>query len=239
MSPRLQFVLVTLLSASLFLLGLALGQWQLGRAAQKQGIMDGRAKAFDQPVVLNADLSAQPATPKLLYRKVRLQGSWLAEQTFYLDNRKMGGKVGLIVVTPIRLEGQDRVVLVQRGWIPRNFLDRTQLVAVPTTPGLVEIDGQITPWPSRLLDLGDSDAGPIRQNLEPSAFTGVQNWLSTDISVQQMGPAPDGLRRDWVLPGAGVDTHYGYAFQWFTLSALVAVYYLWFQIVKKYRRRKN
>jgi surfeit locus 1 family protein len=40
---------------------------------------------------------------------------------------------------------------------------------------------------------------------------------------------------------AGVDKHYGYAFQWFGIAALVAVLYLWFQIVRRfiYRPKGN
>jgi surfeit locus 1 family protein len=49
-----------------------------------------------------------------------------------------------------------------------------------------------------------------------------------------MGVASEGLLREWPLVGTGVATHYGYAFQWFALSALIAILYVWFQIVRRF-----
>jgi hypothetical protein len=55
-------------------------------------------------------------------------------------------------------------------------------------------------------------------------------------SVVQTGAASEGLLRQWPEPDAGVSKHYGYAFQWFGLCALVALLYLWFQILRPLRR---
>jgi surfeit locus 1 family protein len=45
-----------------------------------------------------------------------------------------GGQPGFYVLTPLQLEGSDGVVLVQRGWVPRNFQDRSLLPPVQTPP---------------------------------------------------------------------------------------------------------
>jgi surfeit locus 1 family protein len=45
----------------------------------------------------------------------------------------------------------------------------------------------------------------------------------------------DGLRRDWPVVDAGLGKHYGYAFQWFGLSALFAGLYVWFQLLRPRR----
>ena len=34
------------------------------------------------------------------------------------------------------------------------------------------------------------------------------------------------LIREWAAPDLGVERHYGYAFQWFALSALILILYL-------------
>ena len=39
--------------------------------------------------------------------------------------------------------------------------------------------------------------------------------------------------------GAGVDKHYGYAFQWFGLCGLIALLYVWFQIVRRFIRPRS
>jgi cytochrome oxidase assembly protein ShyY1 len=79
----------------------------------------------------------------------------------------------------------------------------------------------------------------IRQNLALEAFraeTGLP--LRTDVSLQQTGPASEGLQRDWPAPALGVEKHYGYAFQWFGLAALVVLLYVWFQLIAPFRRAR-
>jgi hypothetical protein len=48
------------------------------------------------------------------------------------------------------------------------------------------------------------------------------------------GSASEGLLRDWPQINAGVQKHYGYAFQWFGLSVLVVLLYVWFQLVRRF-----
>mgnify|MGYP000679766094 CR=1 FL=1 len=54
-----------------------------------------------------------------------------------------------------------------------------------------------------------------------------------------LGDARDGLLRDWPVVGAGVEKHYGYAFQWFGLCGLIALLYVWFQIVRRFIRPRS
>ena len=55
----------------------------------------------------------------------------------------------------------------------------------------------------------------------------------------QSGPVlpDDGLRREWPAPDTGVAKHQGYAFQWFGLSTLVVILYVWYQFIQPRRRR--
>lgn len=220
----------------LFALGLALGQWQLGRAVQKLALRDAIAENQAKPQLDNDGFLAMLGTGELLYRRVTLTGYWLADATVFLDNRTMNARVGLVVVTPLKLEPSGQVVLVQRGWVARNFLDRQALPHIATPSALVQIEGMVSPPPSRHFDLGGSDNARIRQNLDPKTYGDALGLALSPVSVQESGDERDGLSRDWPQPNTGVDTHYGYAFQWFTLSALVALYYFWFQIVKRFRR---
>ncbi|WP_336621876.1 MULTISPECIES: SURF1 family protein [unclassified Variovorax] len=227
----------------------SLGRWQLSRAAQKEAIQaeidtQKSLPPLDQKAFLALD---KPAST--LNRPVRLRGLWLTPHTAYLDNRQMHGVPGFYVVTPLALEGTNQTVLIQRGWVQRNFTDRTQLEPVETPSGLIEVTGRIASPPAHLLELGKADsAAPtpgsagssvIRQNLDLEAFraeTGLP--LRTDVSLQQTGPASEGLQRDWPAPALGVEKHYGYAFQWFGLSALVAILYVWFQLIAPFRRAR-
>ena len=174
---------------------------------------------------------ATPARGELVHRPVRLQGRWLPEHTVYLDNRQMQGRVGFYVLTPLRLADRPDVVMVQRGWAPRNFENRMALPAVQTEAGLVVVEGRMAPPPSKLYEPGAPGHSAIRQNLDLTQFqqeTGVPLWQ--DVSVVQTGAASEGLLREWPEVNLGVDKHYGYAAQWFALAVLIAVLYAWFQL---------
>src|ERR1043165_4991171 len=69
--------------------GIALGNWQAGRAEEKRAM--GRAEA------------------------VKVRGEFIAERTVFLENRFHRGRAGYEVVTPMRMEN-GRSVLVNRGW---------------------------------------------------------------------------------------------------------------------------
>jgi surfeit locus 1 family protein len=227
--------LVTLAALLGILLTLALGRWQLGRAAQKEALQADMQVRARSPVLQGHDLLTLADPLAAVHRPVRLSGQWLAGQTVFLDNRPMAGRVGFYVLTPFQLEGSQTVVLVQRGWVPRNFVDRSQVPQPLTPAGAVVIQGRIAPSPSALYELGAASTGLIRQNLSLEAFrkeTGLPLWGGT---IVQTDAAADGLLRDWPAPAAGVEKHHGYAFQWFGLSALITLLYVWFQIVRKFR----
>jgi surfeit locus 1 family protein len=54
-----------------------------------------------------------------------------------------------------------------------------------------------------------------------------------------VGAASEGLLREWPQAATGVEKHYGYAFQWFGLALLIALLYVWFQIVRPRYKFKN
>jgi len=218
-----------------------LGAWQLRRAAQKialQGAFESRAKL---PVLGATDLAhtLAQADPQH-YRRVHLRGRWVPERTVFLENRQMHARVGFYVVTPLQLADRPEAVLVQRGWAPRDLRDRTLLPAVPTPAGVVEVDGQIAPPPARLYEFAGGGAGLIRQNLDLDAFSSESGLVLAPLSVQASdspATAGDGLLREWPRPAVDVQKHYGYAFQWFALCALMAGLYVWFQLVRPRFRR--
>lgn len=231
-----RFWLLTL--AALLVAGatFSLGQWQLRRAAQKEAVQAAIEAKNSLSSLDGHALAATKNRANEIYRRAVLQGVWQAAHTVYLDNRPMNGRTGFWVFTPLALQGTDRVILVQRGWIPRNFADRTQLPEVTTPAGQVTVEGRIAPPPSKLYEFKGVDTRPIRQNLDLAAFrreTGL--LLLEDVSLLQTGAPGEGLLREWAAPNLGVDKHYGYAFQWFGLCGLVVLLYVWFQVILPFR----
>lgn len=230
-TQRLRFWLVTLAAILMAVLTLSLGQWQLRRAAQKETLQAVVERQKLVPALDNRALSATKNIADVMHRQALLQGVWQDAHTVYLDNRPMSGKSGFWVVTPLALEGGPRWVLVQRGWVPRDFNDRSRLPAVLTPQGLVTVSGRMAPPPSKLYEFDGVQTGRIRQNLDIAAFSAEVGQPLLLASLLQTDAASEGLLRDWVAPATGIDKHHGYAFQWFALSALITSLYVWFQLI--------
>lgn len=238
----------------------SLGRWQLNRAAEKTALHDMMQTRALQPPLRGEELPCNEAELQAqLQRTVTVRGRWLPRHTLWLDNRPMAGRAGLLVLTPLQLEpavarpsGDNRacaaVILVQRGWVPRNFLDRTQVAVVPTPEGVVTVAGRLALPPSSLMALGrgasqaedqeprgEGVGGAIRQNVDLTGLSGEWGVALRPGSIQQTAdeqpppPGGTGLLREWWQPAADVGRHNAYAAQWFALAALMAGMYLWFQ----------
>lgn len=221
-------------------LTLALGCWQWGRAQEKLALQAAVATRQEAPALTHADLLARPGElAALVHTPVDLRGQWVAARTVYLDNRQMDGKPGFYVVTPLRLEGSDAVVLVQRGWAQRNFQQREQVPAIDTPGGTVVVRGRLAPPPAKLYAFAAEEQGVIRQNLDIARFRTETGLPLLPMSVQQLGAASEGLLREWPQAASGAAKNYGYAAQWWALSGLIAILYAWFQIIVPIRQARR
>lgn len=234
-----RFWVVTIATVVAAALTFSLGNWQLRRATEKTALQTAIEQRNTLPALDNRALLATENIATMLHRQASLQGVWQEAHTVYLENRPMGGKPGFWVVTPLALENGRPWVLVQRGWVPRDFADRTRLPAISTPPGLVSVRGRMAPPPSKLYEFEGVQTGRIRQNLDVAAFSAEIGQPLLMVSLLQTGPASEGLLRDWAAPAVGVDKHYGYAFQWFGLCALVAGLYVWFQLISPRRKKQR
>jgi surfeit locus 1 family protein len=203
----------------------------LRRADQKIALQASIDAQSTKAALDNAALAGAAEPQTLVHQPVRLRGAWVPTATVFLDNRQMDAKVGFFVLTPLALEGGG-VVLVQRGWAPRNFERRTDLPSVFTPAGAVEIEGRIAPPPSKLFEPGGASRGTIRQNLDLAQFRTETGLPLLPVMVVQKGAASDGLLRAWPAINLGVDKHYGYAFQWFALAFALTALTLWYQIIR-------
>ena len=128
---------------------LSLGAWQWGRAQQKLALAAAIESRHALPPLDERALAGDPAA--LSHRQVILRGRWLAAHTVFLDNRQMAGRQGFYVVTPLQL-ASGQAVLVQRGWAPRDFQDRTRRPPVETPTGEVQVQGRLAPPPAKLYE---------------------------------------------------------------------------------------
>ena len=220
-----------------------LGRWQLQRADAKQTLHDTMVARAQMPAL---SVQSLPCTlgewQDQLQRPAVLTGRWLADKTLFLDNRPMAGRAGFIVLTPLQLEAvtgcQASVVVVQRGWVPRDPHDRLKVPPISTPSGLVQVSARVVPAPSNLLALGQGtvERGVVRQNVDIQALAQEWRLALRHGSLQELaasnGAQHDGLLRHWWQPSADVGKHQAYAAQWFAMALVMLSLYLWFQWVK-------
>ena len=223
-AARRHLYLAICLGVVVTIVAVLLGQWQTRRGDMKEALQarwDAAATAMPMDVKSIDDAAAVAAG---LPRRVELRGEFLPAATVLVDNRALAGRAGFQVVTPLRVSDA-LVVLINRGWVVRDVADPSKLPAVDTPRGVIAITGLAVERVPRMLELASP---PLPQlpgiwpNLPYDEFERVAGLRVARFVVQQTSESADGLRRTWARPASGVDTHRGYALQWFGLAALSA-----------------
>lgn len=207
-------------AGALCALGVALGNWQAGRAEEKRAIADRLAGFHGAPAIR---LGAAPAAAEdYLWHKVEVHGEFEAQRTVFLGNRLYRGRPGYYVVTPLRIEHASRYVLVLRGWKASG--DSPPAQAVP--PGMRVISGLAVPRVAHMYEPGAPGHEQVRQNIDLAEFETESALPLQPFFIEQRGEAEPGLIQDWPAHDALLDTHRMYAGQWYSLAALSIVIFL-------------
>jgi surfeit locus 1 family protein len=216
-------------------LGIALGNWQVRRAAEKTVLQQRLAqRTAAPPLVLGAALQ-EPAA--IEYRRVVATGSFDPGWPLFLDNRPLDGRSGFVLLMPFTIAGSQRRVLVARGWLARDPAAYTRMPKFDTPAGTVTIEGIAVLHPARVMQLGTPPApapGAIVQNLDLATFARASGLALQPFLLEQTGPNLPGepLVRKWPAPGIDIDRHKGYAFQWYALAAMACGFF----VITGYRR---
>lgn len=203
------------------------GFWQLGRADEKQALLDQYAQGQQQLV----DITAQSADKLPRYQRGRISGHYDSSHQVLLDNMPShSGQAGYRVLTP--METSAGWLLVDRGWLPmgatRSQLpdikvsdeERTVTGAIDSLPRAgIELDippvDASVPWP-RVLSFPKQSA--LEQQLGRKLIPGL---LLLDDSL------PDGFERIREAHiGLPPERHLAYAVQWFAMAAAALVIFI-------------
>ncbi|HEV7594815.1 MAG TPA: SURF1 family protein [Gemmatimonadaceae bacterium] len=111
----LQKWILSILAISFAAVSISLGFWQLRRLADRRAANDLLASRRFAPEVTLDSLPADTATAH--FRRARVRGVYDYANEIVLTLRGRGGSPGVNLITPIRRDGNDTAVLVNRGWI--------------------------------------------------------------------------------------------------------------------------
>lgn len=216
---------VASIAAAMFCgLTISLGNWQQGRAAEKQALSEKLEAAASAPPL--AVLPRDVAVADYVMRPVEARGSFDERFSILLDNKVHRRQAGYYVATPLRLTNSDMHVLVLRGWVPAGRT-REELPAVVVPQGVQKVSGLAVVPSEKILEL-ETDEHPARvwQNLVLERYRAWSGLKLQPFVIEQRSAAADGLVREWPRPDLGIDKHRSYALQWYSLSLLTLVLYV-------------
>jgi surfeit locus 1 family protein len=216
----------TLAAAAGIAAAIGLGHWQVGRAHEKAALMSAREAALKQPPIHLGEDPVEAAS--IEEHRVEARGRFDTRGMVLLDNRVRSGLAGYEVIMPLKLEGGQMHVLVDRGWI-QGTGDRARLPEVRTPAGEVRVEGLAVVPGRRFYELSpDEIEGPVWQNLSLERYRAHMGYVVQPIMIQQSNDTGDGLVREWPSPTRSINVHRSYALQWFALAVLIAFIYVWF-----------
>lgn len=197
-----------------------LGFWQLDRAAQKREV---RA-AFEAEGAyrrVEADASYEQ------YAAIKATGRYLGQRQVLIENIVLDGRLGYYVVTPFEYSADDPLLLVNRGWLPREA-DESAGLPIAVGGHEQEIRGRVGRLPRVGIRPGPAfadDTGWPRRAVWPESQE-IAAALGREVLpfVLLADPEPSsGLVRRWQPQEIGPMRHLGYAVQWFALGLAVIV----------------
>ena len=221
-----------------------LGVWQLDRAAQKialQATLDARGRAA--AARRRRARARRAAAAAQHHRRVRLAaagwpsarsssttGRWTARPASS-SSRRCGSTAAASGAGAARLGAAQ----LRRS--------RTRCRRVSRRPAGSRSSAGIAPPPARLLRVrrGRERADPAKSRSRRRSRARPGSPLLPLSVMRRRDRATvrtTACERQWPPPAIDVQKHHGYAFQWFALAALIAVLYVWFQLIRPRQRRR-
>jgi cytochrome oxidase assembly protein ShyY1 len=217
-----------LLTAAAAVLFVRLGFWQLHRAAFKDELLRRYAAAAVAAPRDFAAVAAQP--PPDAYPRVQVQGRYLADRVYLLDNPKHDDRGGVEVYVPLRVAGGDRLLLADLGFLPGNGTDQTPQLP-PLPDGEQSLRGLYVPPPGHGFEMGGDALARQARWPKKTIYLDI-GQVAADLGaklyprVLSLDPDPASIYvRVHTLDFGGMPParHRAYAFQWFSFAIAVVV----------------
>lgn len=233
LTPR--WLALHLLTVGVVAACLLLGRWQLGAATPVPPPAPGA------PVALAEALDPGGRLPEsAVGRAVRVSGRYDAANQLLVPQRRLDGRTGLLVVTPLRTGGA--IALVVRGWVPDPD------AAGPVPGGAVRVRGTLLPpetdrsagtTEARALPAGQVGLLSPGELLAALPYPPAQRYPGHVLLAEQDPAAPGGpavVPAEQLLPDQSGTRwrNLSYAAQWWLFAAAALAF--WAHLVRRTRR---
>jgi len=229
-------------------IGVGLGLWQWHRAIEKEKQLLDYQKKQDSPMV---PFHSIQNFQEYYGRQVQVQGHYLYQKQYLIDNQVIHKQVGYWLMTPFEVSGEKKLLLVNRGFISKQEAKKNlSLIERVTDRSEQMIQGELSPVRKPLYFLGKGFQEPFSKNT--TIIQGL--WLESleKISAAKFYPIvlllkedkrEGGLLRAWAQIQNKTyltpSQHYAYAGQWFFLASLFLLWGIYKIVVYLQTRRKT
>ncbi len=211
-----------LLCCGLFVLCCWLGVWQLHRYAEKKILLhDWQQQLHAAPVSFHAGI--MNVVP---FEHVKATGYYQTKLTVLIPNKIYQNKIGYEVLTPFRMPGDNKLLLIDRGWLGNKPSETT-------IKEQQEVTGQIKLLNERQFILGNNIMQPTMKPLEMQKIDIAELEQVTGQRfypfILRLDPTEShGFVRDWIVTTMLPERHMAYAVQWFALAGVLFIAFLFF-----------
>jgi surfeit locus 1 family protein len=218
-----------LLCSFLFLITCSLGIWQLQRYHFKKTLLDTyQARLTSLPKNF---LQLKDPAVNLQFQRVKVQGDYLNELTFLQQNRYYHDQMGYDVITPLRIPGQQKLLLVDRGWIPKSY--NQIMTSIENVNGKQSLVGYIKLLDEYQFILGKNILDPtikpmLVQKIDVDEISQLMHQSFYPFILRLDASQSHGFIRDWTIATVLPQRHMAYAVQWFALALVLLIAYFGF-----------
>jgi len=215
-----------------------LGIWQLHRYHVKKHLLQLYQQRLHSTALPFALLN--PVEQDLQFQPIVVKGQYLNQLTLLIQNQFYHGQMGFEVITPLRIVGDKKLLLIDRGWIKK-----TDLHAIPDIPSIENeqsIHGYIKLLNEYQFILGENILYPqkrplVIQKIDIAEINQLTHYDFYPFMVRLDKSQSYGFVRDWVVLSVLPQRHMAYAVQWFSLAFMILVAYFIFSCRRTHAKK--
>ena len=201
----------------------ALGLWQIERGQAKANII----LEFENNLKKDASVFSEDSKK---WDKVFISGTWDNSRQMLVDNVSNRGVAGYKVLTPFKISNSDTLILVDRGWIPREA-SRQTLPNIDINNIKEKVFGTLeNPELGFVLSdiLVSGDWPKVSQTKNLDVISKEYNDPVAEFILVADPILKNSLEYLKIIPTNMMPSkHYGYSAQWFTMFLVLCFMYIW------------
>lgn len=222
----LKTVLITVLCAIFIWLGL----WQVERLAWRRSLNAELAAQLAQPPLLLNELTDGNTLLTMTDRDITATGSFDFSQQIIVKSQNSQFGSGIRLVAPFVLDGSERAILVDRGWISNSELSTNGLDGYDE-PNLTTIEGvvrQSQTAPNGSTTTSQQPVSEVFRIIIPTLQSQMPYELLPVYMLQSPTTTALDARpfREPFVPDLSEGNHLSYVIQWFSFAVIFGLGYI-------------